>query len=331
MKKKIVYKNIDITPPYNLNILIAIVSMSSYVALLYGVNAINSWPIKILLAVLFAHVANTVFSLLHEAVHNGFHSNKNTNYFFGVILSAFFPTAYSFQKRCHLNHHKNNRTKLESFELYDQHDSYFLRSFSLYSVLTGFYYTFPFLGCLFLLISPSKMIHSAFNDKVNSYKVARMGGASMLRNFENLSIKEITRMRLEVLATIIIYFSIIYFLNISLVTWLLCFGAFALMWSTLQYVDHAYSPRDIKNGAWNVSINPITRIFFLNYHYHQAHHQHPNVSWLHLSKFQDPKYDSPSFWKIYFRMWKGLEKTDVIEPIPLDPEFEKLIEEENFA
>jgi hypothetical protein len=50
--------------------------------------------------------------------------------------------------------------------------------------------------------------------------------------------------------------------------WLLCHWAFALHWSALQYVDHAWSPRDIVNGAWNLKVSPIFRALALNYHYH---------------------------------------------------------------
>ncbi len=44
--------------------------------------------------------------------------------------------------------------------------------------------------------------------------------------------------------------------------------------------DHAFSPRDVVNGAWNLRVLPWTRALALNYHHHKAHHhgdddQHP--------------------------------------------------------
>ncbi len=328
--KKLIYRNIDVTPPYNLNIFIGIISSIAYVATLYFVNSTESWFYKVLGALFFAHIANTAFSLLHEAVHSVFHYNRSTNYYFGVLMAALFPTAYTFQKRCHLNHHRNNRTKYETFEMYDDKDNYLIKTATIYGVLIGIYYFVPFLGCLWLLLHPKSMFNSAFAGK-NNYEVGRMGGASMLRSFENLSTREILKMRLEVVFTIVFQLALFYFLNLTFLTWALCFLTFGIFWSSLQYADHAFSARDIRNGAWNLKVNPITRIFFLNYHFHQAHHQHPNVSWLHLPKFVDTKYGQPSFWEIYLKMWKGLVKLDPNEPDPIDPEFEKLIESEHFS
>lgn len=328
--KKLIYRNQDITPPYNLNLLIGLMSLIVYLLTLKLVNTTEQIGLKILGAILFAHIANTAFSLLHEAVHSVLHFNRNINYFYGITLAALFPTAYTFQKRCHLNHHRNNRTKYETFEMYDDNDNYIIKTATIYGVLIGIYYFVPFIGCLWLLISPKTLLNSSFSGKDN-YEVGRMGGASMLRSFENLSSKEIFKMRMEVIYTIFIQFCIVYFLDLKLSTWLICFLSFAIFWSSLQYADHAFSKRDIKNGAWNLKINPITRAFFLNYHYHQFHHQHPNVSWFHLPKFIDHTYEQPSFWKIYLKMWKGLVKLDPNEPDPIDPEFEKQIESEHFS
>jgi fatty acid desaturase len=43
----------------------------------------------------------------------------------------------------------------------------------------------------------------------------------------------------------------------------------------------------------------------LNYHLHLAHHDFPRVPWNHLPKYVDPRVPRPSFWRIYFEMWKG--------------------------
>ena len=54
--------------------------------------------------------------------------------------------------------------------------------------------------------------------------------------------------------------------------WLAAYYLFALHWSALQYVDHAWSPRDIRDGAWNLRVFAPVRWIALNYHYHLAHH-----------------------------------------------------------
>ena len=67
-----------------------------------------------------------------------------------------------------------------------------------------------------------------------------------------------------------------------------CYAAFAINWSSLQYTDHAFSKLDVRDGAWNLRVNPSTRLLFLNYHHHLAHHRHPQVPWIHLGRFVDP-------------------------------------------
>ncbi|MFZ4713380.1 MAG: fatty acid desaturase family protein [Bacteriovoracaceae bacterium] len=323
------YKKIDITIPSNLNLIVAIASMSFCAFFLWLASHSQSWILMGVSMIGFGFVGNTVFSLLHEAVHSNFHHKRSVNYFFGNLFSSFFPTGFSFQRRCHLNHHKNNRTDFELFETYHEGDNKILRSFVLYSVLSGLYWLSPLVGSLWLLIHPSSLIGSGFTGK-NNFKLGRMGGASMLRNFENITKGTITRMRLEIVFMFLFQASLFYILDLSFKGWILCYGSFAVLWSSLQYTDHAYSVRDIRHGAWNLKVNPITKAFFLNYHDHLAHHENPHVSWIHLPKFVDHSKPRPSFWSIYLRMWKGIEKIERSAAPVLDPELEKLIEQENF-
>lgn len=323
------YQNIDITIPSKLNISIALIAMSSCLFILYLASHTDSYLHLALLMIGFGYLGNTVFSLLHEAVHANFHHNRKVNYVFGNFLAAFFPTGFTFQKRCHLNHHRNNRTEYELFETYHEGDNKVLRALMFYFVLTGVYWIFPLLGSLWLLINPSSMTGSKLAGK-NDYKLGRIGGASMLRDFQNLTKSYVNRMRLEVVFMLLFQLSLFVFLGITFKAWILCYVSFAVLWSSLQYADHAYSPYDIRNGAWNLKVDPLTKAFFLNYHDHLAHHQHPHVSWIHLPKFIDPNFKQPTFLSIYLRMWRGLTKIEKPKKLILDSELEKLIDKENF-
>ncbi|GAB4409399.1 MAG: hypothetical protein OHK0056_11370 [Bacteriovoracaceae bacterium] len=323
-----IYKGIDIRIPSIINLVLAILSISLMVFLLQLASHNQDWKILVFSSVLFSFVGNTAFSLLHEAVHSNFHSNRSINYIFGNILAAFFPTGFSFQKRCHLNHHRQNRTDFEMFEAYHDHDNKTLKTMMLYAILTGVYWTNPPIGALWLMLSPKSLLTSPFAGGDKNYQVGRMGGAGMLRNFNNLTSKEIVKMRLEVLFSLVFQISLFYFFDLNLLGWLACYIGFAIQWSGLQYADHAYSVRDIRDGAWNLKVNPITKAFFLNYHDHLAHHQHPHVPWMYLPKFVEQR---RAFWPIYLRMWKGLMKVDQKSPTPIDPQFEALIDKENFS
>ena len=76
-------------------------------------------------------------------------------------------------------------------------------------------------------------------------------------------------------------------------------------WSALQYVIHAFTERDIVEGAWNLKVSRLADALTLNYHNHLAHHRHPQLPWLYLPKFVEPDDRRPSAWRIYFRLWRG--------------------------
>ncbi len=324
MSNKTIYLEKDISVPNFINILIAILSISFSLFLLWTASHNNSILVKLVCFICFGFIGNTVFGLLHETVHSAFNTNKTVNYIFGNIFAAFFPTGYSFQKSCHLNHHRQNRTDYEMFEAYHDKDSKFLKTMMLYFILTGVYWLSPPVGSIWLMISPTSLLNSGFSGK-NNYERGRMGGAGMLRHLSEQPKGVILKMRLEVLFSIALQIFIIYFLDITISGWLICYLGFALQWSGLQYADHAYTERDIRNGAWNLKVSKITQWLYLNYHHHLAHHQHPNVPWIHLPKFVDFNSHRPSFWAIYFRMWKGLEKIEDTSPRPIEEELDTLI------
>jgi fatty acid desaturase len=115
----------------------------------------------------------------------------------------------------------------------------------------------------------------------------------------------LTRIRLELLMTLAAQIAMFVLLDLRASGWLLCYAAFALNWSSLQYADHAFSPLDVRNGAWNLRVSPLARFFFLNYHHHLAHHQNPQVPWLYLGRYVDRGERRPLFWQVYFAMWRG--------------------------
>jgi fatty acid desaturase len=94
-------------------------------------------------------------------------------------------------------------------------------------------------------------------------------------------------------------------LDLTLLGWTSCYGAFALNWCALQYTDHAWAPRDLRHGAWNLKVNRVVQYLFLNYHHHLAHHENPKVPWVHLHRFVDFSKPRPSFLRIYLSLWKG--------------------------
>jgi fatty acid desaturase len=287
--------------PGALNIAISILAFSVAGFALWAASNSNSWLVILLAAIIFSFVNNTIFSLLHEAVHGLFHTNQKVNEVFGSLCAAFFPTALSFQRICHLGHHRRNRSDAELFDYYFPDDNKLLKYTQWYGILTGVYWIMPPLGCLLYLIAPWALNSNIFRGK-NS-KVAQQSGVdAMLSGFDEVPGG---RIRLEIMASILLQVLLVLALDLTFAGWIICYAAFALNWSALQYADHAWTERHVRNGAWNLRVNRPVQYLFLNYHHHKAHHQNTNVSWLDLPQYVDYTEHRPSFLAVYRNMWLG--------------------------
>ena len=288
----------DYSIPGALNVFIAIVSLFNAAGLLWVASHADNWMVISIAAIGFSFVNNTIFSLLHEAVHGNFHINTLVNAVAGRLLAAMFPTGFTIQRVSHLGHHRRNRTDQELYDYYLPHESRWLKTYWLYCLLTGFYWlAIPEAGLIFL------MMPWAFSSTWFQHGPARWWG------FEPF-VKDIARepkltVWLELFFTLCVQVSLWVLLDLNWVGWLMCYWAFGLNWSALQYSDHAWSERDVMKGAWNLRVSRFAHWMFLNYHCHRAHHENPHVPWLYLPGLVNPLHRQPTFWKIYLSLWKG--------------------------
>lgn len=296
--------------PNILNLIILLVSITAALFFLHSFEHSSSWSLKFMFAIGFGLVNNTIFALLHEATHGVLFSNRKLNSWGGRVAASFFPTSFTIQQIFHLGHHRRNRTDAEIFDQYYPHDNIWIKRFVIYSLLLGLYYPSSPLANIIFLFCPW-MFDVQTVRKSSLMKLA--GFDSMLSGLDRTTIPKNT-MRLEILFTIGVQLSIVYFLGLSFWSWFLCYYAFNILWSSLQYTDHAWSKRDVREGAWNLKVNFFIEKIFLNYHFHLNHHRYPNVSWLYLPQLSTSDDPHPSFWSIYFKLWKG--PTPMSEPAP---------------
>ena len=287
--------------PGAINVTLAVFVMSMNALLLYGASHAESWFWVLAAAAAFSFTNNTVYSLLHECVHRKFHTRRNINEWSGRFLSAWFPTGLTFHRMCHLGHHRHNRTEVERFDYYTPEDSRLLKFVQWYGILTGLYWLMPPIGCLLVLCLPTRLLLRLVDSR-GSKTVEHIGTDAILGGLAEASQAV---MRSEILLTAAVQIALWYFLDLSLLGWAACYAAFAINWSALQYADHAWSELDVRDGAWNLRVSRSVQYVFLNYHHHLAHHQHPDVPWLHLGKFVNFDAPRPSFLSIYLSMWRG--------------------------
>jgi fatty acid desaturase len=302
-----------LTIPATLNIAIGALAISVGLVCLWTASHASQRLFVAAAALGFAAANNTIFCLLHECVHYGFHPSRRINDRAGVVFAAFFPTAFTIQRVSHFGHHRRNRTDVELYDYYLPHQSRWLKTYWIYCLLTGFYWAIIPVGALVYLLFPL-----AFRSQAFRRGPARWWG---FEEFVRDIVEEpVARVWPEVLFTACMQVSMWRLLDLTLSGWLACYWVFGIVWSSLQYTDHAFSPRDVYEGAWNLRVWPVARAIFLNYNLHLVHHRRPDVPWIHLPLFVRPNDPAPSFSSIYWPLWRGAAAAPPGDgPAPLSP------------
>ncbi|MHA6264889.1 fatty acid desaturase family protein [Arenibacterium sp. CAU 1754] len=288
--------------PGRLNLAILGGTVVILAAALWTASHAQSWVVILLAALVFSFFNNTMYALMHEAVHRHFHADARINEGAGRFIAAFFPTAFALQRVFHLAHHRNNRTEHERFDYYAPGENVLLKRVQWYSILTGLYWLAPptFAVIYFFTADLIRWRH-LFGAK-GAWFAKQTSAQEFLEALDDVPI---SRVRMDILIAVSVQAALIWALDLSLLGWVLCYAAFGINWSSLQYTDHAFSPLDQEEGAWNLRVHPLVRGIFLNYHYHLVHHRDPSLCWTELPDHDKPDDPSPSFWSIYRQMWAG--------------------------
>jgi len=287
--------------PWALNLLLLATALSLAATLLWTASRAETWYGLLLSALAFSYINNTLFSLLHEAVHGSFHPRPRVNEWCGRVAAVFFPTSLTMQRRFHLGHHSRNRSEVEQFDYIRSGDNRLLKYVQWYGILTGVYWLSIPLGCTVFLLCPWILRLPVLRSRES--QLGRQTSTNVM--IADLDKAPGWLIRCEILSCIAAQMVLFVALDLTWTGWICCYALFAINWSSLQYADHAWSDLDVRDGAWNLKVNRIIQWLFLNYHHHLAHHQHPDVPWLHLHRFVDFQAPRPRFLGIYLRMWLG--------------------------
>lgn len=291
--------------PNKVNALIIFFQLLGLLTCFYLLSIVNTVISLLLLAVLFGVVMNSVYSTIHEAHHRILFSNRRANDFFGIFLSLFFPAPFHLLRHGHIGHHRKNRSDDEAFDLYFDRDNVIWKYLVWYGILTGIYWIVAVMLNFVLVFVPQLMSSRLFKwDKTSEV---------FLSHFEDAPL---WILRIEALVVILFQFSLFLVVGCSFKNYFIMYFGFGLMWSSLQYVHHYQTERDVISGARNLYIWKPLDFLWLNHNWHQTHHQLPVVPWCYLPIVADNMKTS-SCWLLpaYFAMWKGprYERTSVNE------------------
>jgi fatty acid desaturase len=249
----------------------------------------------LLLTIIFAITMNSVYAAIHEAHHRILFPNRTINDFFGIVLALFFPAPFHLLRQGHIGHHRHNRSDDEVFDLYFDRDSRLFKIAAWYGILTGFYWLLVVISNPILVLLP-RLLRPSYYSWDHTAHV-------FLNHFDP---KTIPLMRLEALLAILLHGCLIYFLGVPWQRYLFMYFGFGLMWSSLQYVHHYGTERNVLTGAKNLHLFELLDRIWLNHNWHLTHHIHPTIPWIYLPEVATAEEsESRPLLPAYAAMWRG--------------------------
>lgn len=192
------------------------------------------------------------------------------------------------------------------FDCYYPGDNRLVKWMQWYGLLLGFWTWLIPIGTIVFALAPGVMRSFAF-------KRARTTAVM----FDDFGPREIRQIRAEVILGVMFWWAMFEILSLSWIVVLAAFACFAFNWSTRQYVTHAFTPRSVRNGALNLRVGPLMRWILLQGHWDLVHHQNPHAPWIYLQKLSRDSAPPVSYWRQYFRQWKGPRLASEPAPRPL--------------
>ena len=279
--------------PSRTNIIIATGVFLVAIGLLWIASQLElAWSIP--LGIAFSFILLTNYALMHEATHGVLHENSRVNWLAGMVLSWLFPMSFTVFKVSHVVHHCCNRTDHEMFDCYYENDLKSIKYIQWYGLLTGLWWILIPIGNLLLAIHPGLLRTRPFRNARSTAVV-----------FDDYDQRLTRKLRFEVVMAIIFWVSVINLLSVRWESIAIFYALFAFNWSTRQYVTHAFTTRDVKNGALNLYVSKPMSWLLLQGQWDLVHHQHPHVSWIHLPKLGNNSKKPVSYLKQYLNLWKG--------------------------
>lgn len=289
--------------PNQLNLFLTIFVMSCSIGIFFLASQASTGTL-ILLSFVFAGLFLTSYSLLHEAAHDKLHQDKTLNKVLGIICGMLFPLSWTLLRTTHWGHHLRNRTDSEMFDLYYREDSKLFVYIRWYSILLGLNYFYVALSGIAVALIPIPLLKKLVNrDKPTKAFL------------EDIIRENIWQLRLEVGLIISFHFVIHLLFQLPLSSTLILYIPAVFCWSTVQYIEHAYTPRDVLKGAYNLDCPVPLRWILLNKPWDLNHHNYPDVPWLYLPHIPGTS-AGPHYFKQYLKQWSGPRLTTDPSPTP---------------
>lgn len=288
-------KKPDPNLPKRLNLIILIGIQILVLSALYWASRLN-WGWSIPIGILVSFLLLTNYALIHEGTHQNLHPNKHGNWLLGTVSGFLFPVSFTFMQVAHQVHHNHNRTDYEMFDYYYPEDNLPIKYAQWYSILIGIYPPIIPLGSILMGLVP-------WIFKARPFAQARSSAVLFANNQYNAP--QIWKIRLELLLGGLYWLAMWKLLALNWLPVLIIYACFCFNWSTRQYVTHAFTQRDVIEGALNLKVSKPMSWVLLNSQWDHVHHKYPGVSWINLPQYASCTMKPICYWRQYLRLWKG--------------------------
>jgi fatty acid desaturase len=256
-----------------------------------------------------AFLNNPFWSLIHEAIHDLFHTNRTVNGFAGRLLAILFGSPFRILRLSHLLHHKLNRLPVEGTEYYDQTKCRKVAAAPGYffQICLGLYLVEVLSPIYFLL--PRRWL-SWFK---NRYLRLESVSAILMQNW--LSAASLREIRIDGLLTLS-WLTLSFYLYGR--HWPLILAALLARGFLISFLDNVYhyeTPVGDIFYAKNLWLAPPLAKLFLNFNLHGIHHINPAIPWIHLPRAFDAQ--GGKFQGDYFAAaWRQLHGPIALQELP---------------
>jgi fatty acid desaturase len=231
------------------------------------------WGLAVLLLI---PIGNSMWSLIHEAIHRLCYPSAGINDRMGRALSILFGVSFDVVKFGHLMHHRYNRD-WES-EFYDPRKTPRWQAALLYygKILGGYYIVEILMSVLFLL--PVSIL-----KKLTSYQArtafAHLGDIESISNNFFFVRNRAKSIRQDTIAILLIF-------SASALAYGPHWPWFALMLAgrafSVSFMDNIYhyaTPTDNSVPAKEITMPRWMEVLMLHGNHHHSHHRQSNVAW----------------------------------------------------
>ena len=225
-----------------------------------------------------ALLSNTLWSLVHEAIHGHLLTDRRANERAGRLLAILHGASFRPLRAGHLAHHRYSRTMRERSEVYDPAaESRSAAAWAYYPRILGGLYVVEILGTVSSLL-PRRLLAGLARRLDREDSVAGIVMDSVLQP------DALAAVRLDAIAMCALYGTSSWLYGAS--AWMLA-AAIAVRGLLVSIADNAYHygtaldrPREARNLAGPRWLHALLLDFTL----HGAHHIHPTVPWFALRR-----------------------------------------------